>query len=266
MPSNHKNCRPPAVAGIFYADNPRQLEADIQQHLINATPSSSTIPKALIVPHAGYIYSGPIAASAYTLLLPIATKIKQVILLGPSHHVAFNGIATAGVEFFSSPLGEVKINLEFCQKAESLDFVNVNIAAHKNEHSLEVQLPFLQCVLNDFELTPLLVGDCSPQKIVQLLELFWHRQDSIIIISTDLSHFHRYSDAITIDQNTSHAIEQLMPLKISFEQACGCKPLNGLLELATKYKLTVDLLDLRNSGDTGGDKNRVVGYAAYVVY
>lgn len=255
-----------AVAGTFYADNPSQLKADIQHYLSQVTPAISKIPKAIIAPHAGYIYSGPVAASAYTLLMGAAEKIKQVVLLGPSHRVALNGIATPDADFFETPLGKIKINLDLCHKLESLDFVFPSRQAHEQEHSLEVHLPFLQTVLNDFELIPLVVGDCSQDNVATLLDMIWGDEKTLIVVSTDLSHFHNYQVASRLDHQTSLAIQQLQPENISYDNACGRNPLNGLLAFARSKKLRVDLLDLRNSGDTAGDKSRVVGYGAYAVY
>jgi len=266
MINQDSHTRPAAVAGMFYAADPQQLSSDIHHYLSQVDVDPSLVPKAIIVPHAGHMYSGPVAASAYKLLEPFANKFKQVILLGPSHRVAFRGIATPDADYFETPLGTIKINTLFCQKAELLHFVNKNKLAHKDEHSLEVHLPFLQTVLNDFELTPFVVGDCSRDDVSTLLELFWNNTDTLLVISTDLSHFHSYERATRQDRLTSNAIEALQPEKIHYEDACGRNPLNGLLTLAIQHQLNISLLDLRNSGDTAGNKDRVVGYGAYVVY
>jgi len=258
--------RPAAVAGQFYAAEPQSLLTDVLQYLADVNQPLNIKPKALIVPHAGYIYSGPIAASAYKLIEPFATQIKQVILLGPAHRVALNGVATPAADFFKTPLGNIKINTEFCNKAEQLNFVSKNKLAHSDEHSLEVQLPFLQTILNDFQLTPFVVGDCNSSDIANLLDLFFDFNETLFIISTDLSHFHDYKTAKQKDQLTSNAIEALQADKISYNDACGRNPLNGFLSLAKQKNLHVKLLDLRNSGDTAGDKNSVVGYGAYVAY
>ena len=258
--------RPAAVAGMFYPNDPQQLKSEINQYLSHASSSASTTPKAIIVPHAGYVYSGPVAASAYRLLLSEIQKIKQVILLGPSHHLAFRGIATPDVDYFATPLGKVKVNQPLCLRAQTLDFVHADSLAHKQEHSLEVQLPFLQVMLADFALTPLVVGDCAEEDVAQLLELLWDGEDTLIVISSDLSHYHNYQVAVRLDSQTSHAIEQLQPENISLQNACGKTPLNGLLTLARKKQLKIDCLDLRNSGDTAGSKDRVVGYGAYAVH
>ncbi|MCW8933140.1 MAG: AmmeMemoRadiSam system protein B [Gammaproteobacteria bacterium] len=258
--------RPAAVAGMFYAADSEQLSADVTHYLRQAQNHLNISPKAIIAPHAGHIYSAPVAASAYKLLEPEADKIKQVILLGPSHRVAFRGIATPDTDFFETPLGKIKINKRNCEKAETLDFVQPSQLAHAEEHSLEVHLPFLQVLLNDFELTPFVVGDCERDDVAKLLELFWGSDETLFIISTDLSHFHDYATATHRDRLTSNAIESIQPEQISYEDACGRAPLNGLLTLARHHRLNIKLLDLRNSGDTAGDKNRVVGYGAYAVY
>jgi len=266
MINQDSRTRPAAVAGMFYAADPQQLSSDVHHYLSQVRAETNLIPKAIIAPHAGHMYSGPVAASAYKLLEPFANKFKQVILLGPSHRVAFSGIATPDTDYFETPLGRIKINTLFCEKAEQLGFVQKNKLAHKDEHSLEVHLPFLQTLLSDFELTPFVVGDCNRDNVAKLLELFWGNNDTLFVISTDLSHFHNYEHATQQDLLTSNAIEALQPENIHYEDACGRNPLNGLLTQANQHRLNIKLLDLRNSGDTAGDKNRVVGYGAYVVY
>ena len=265
MSDEQMTIRPAAVAGMFYSDDPDQLWSDVSYYLQNVEASTKPAPKAIIVPHAGYIYSGPVAASAYRQLQSAKHKIKQVILLGPSHRVALNGIATPNADYFSTPLGNIKINQTLCAKAETLGFVHKNPLAHAQEHSLEVQLPFLQNVLGEFELTPLVVGDCEPDDVAQLLELLWGDNETLIVISSDLSHYHNYNAAQQLDKKTSLAIENCQPEKISYDDACGRSPLNGLLTLAIKKHLKIDTVGLRNSGDTAGNKQRVVGYGAYVV-
>jgi len=258
--------RPAAVAGMFYSADPNQLQSDVSHYLQQAKSGSGFTPKAIIVPHAGYAYSGPIAACAYKLLQPFKHLIKQVVLLGPSHRVAFSGIATTNADYFSTPLGNININRSLCRQAEIFNFVHANDAAHAQEHSLEVQLPFLQITLDDFELTPLVVGECSAQDVAKLLDTIWGKSETLIVISSDLSHYHNYPTAKQLDQKTSFSIENCQPENISHEDACGRFPLNGLLTLAKQKQLSIDTIDLRNSGDTAGDKERVVGYGAYVVH
>ena len=266
MSDAHTIIRPAAVAGMFYSADPNQLQSDVAHYLQLANSSSDFTPKAIVAPHAGYIYSGPIAASAYKLLQPARHLIKQVILLGPSHRVAFRGIATPKADYFSTPLGNIKINRSLCRQLETLNFVHENAAAHAQEHSLEVQLPFLQSILDDFKLTPLVVGDCDAEDVAMLLDSIWGKGDTLVVISSDLSHYHNYPTAKQLDQKTSLAIENCQPENISYEDACGRTPLNGLLTLAKQKHLSIETVDLRNSGDTAGDKDRVVGYGAYVVH
>lgn len=266
MSEQYLRVRPAAVAGMFYSNDPDQLQTEIDHYLNTATPHSSSIPKAIIAPHAGYIYSGPVAASAYKLLQPLANKIKHVVLLGPSHRVAFQGIATPDCDYFATPLGNIAIDSANCALAEQFHFVDKLPAAHEQEHSLEVQLPFLQTVLKNFTLTPLVVGDCNPDDVAELLNRLWGNEDTLIVISSDLSHYHSYDNARQLDASTSDAIEHLQPEKISYEDACGRTPLNGLLTLARQKHLHIETLDLRNSGDTAGSKDSVVGYGSYVVH
>ncbi len=266
MSHTHNRIRPAAVAGLFYPDSPSELKASIQNYLQQAPEPQDTPPLAIIAPHAGYIYSGPIAASAYKQILPVADKIKQVVLLGPSHRVPLRGIATPDADYFETPLGTIKINTQLCQQFESLPFVTPSYEAHQQEHSLEVQLPFLQSILHDFQLIPLVVGECPAEAVAELLETVWNRDDTLVVISTDLSHYNHYEIAQKIDRQTSTAIEQLHPEQIHYDNACGRNPLNGLLTLAIKKNLSINTLDLRNSGDTAGSKDRVVGYGAYAVH
>jgi len=255
--------RQAAVAGQFYSDNPAVLQSDINQYLDEISCSVNFDSKAIIVPHAGYIYSGSIAASAYNALKNRTTSISNVILLGPAHRIPFKGIATSSACYFDTPIGAIEVNRSQLDTIERFDFINCNDTAHQNEHSIEVQLPFLQTVLHDFTITPLLVGDCNSNDVATLLETIWGGDETLIVISSDLSHFNNYDIATKNDNNTSQAILNLKPDNINFEDACGCTPVNGLLKIAQKKRLKVSILDVRNSGDTAGDKNRVVGYGAY---
>ena len=255
--------RHPAVAGLFYSDDRTQLQQDVDGFLSAARPAGEP-PKALIAPHAGYIYSGPIAASAYINLMPVHATIKKVVLLGPSHRVAFNGLAAPTSNKFITPLGSVSIDQSSLKKISGLPQVKLMDEAHAQEHSLEVHLPFLQTVLDDFQLIPLVVGDASAEDVAEVLEQIWGGPETLIVISSDLSHYHSYTTAHKLDQQTSHAIENLQPEKIQYEMACGRNPVNGFLKLAKQKGLHGKTLDLRNSGDTAGTKDRVVGYGAYV--
>jgi AmmeMemoRadiSam system protein B len=253
--------RTPAVAGLFYPADPRQLAHDVKEMLSKALPQSLT-PKALIVPHAGYIYSGPVAATAYSTILPIAARIRRVVLLGPTHRVAIRGLALPGVDAFDTPLGRVTVDEAAALSLVHLPQVSVNEQAHAREHSLEVQLPFLQSVLPNFTLLPLAVGMATPEEVAEVLETLWGGEETLIVISSDLSHFLPYATAQRVDHDTVQAILKLR-LPIEHDHACGGTPINGLLAAARQHHLTPHLLDLRNSGDTAGSHDQVVGYAAF---
>lgn len=253
--------RTPAVAGLFYPAEPRQLAHDIQQLLTQARPFD-LIPKALIVPHAGYVYSGAIAATAYATLRPIAAHIRRVVLLGPTHRVAVRGLALPGVEALDTPLGRVMLDKEAMHAIAHLPQVTVSMQAHALEHSLEVQLPFLQSVLSDFTVLPLAVGMATPEEVAEVLETVWGGDETLIVVSSDLSHYLPYATAQHVDNETVQSILELRQA-IEHEQACGATPIGGLIVAAQRHHLTAHLLDLRNSGDTSGSKDQVVGYAAF---
>ncbi len=252
--------RLPAVAGQFYPDDPRQLAAAVHGY-IETSPAWPLRPKALIAPHAGYIYSGPVAASAYRLLEPLHATIRRVILLGPVHRVWVSGLALPGVDSFATPLGRIPLDQEAMDALADLPQVEVMPAAHAQEHSLEVHLPFLQTVLDSFTLVPLAVGGATPEQVAQVLERLWGGDETLIVVSSDLSHFLPYADAVQVDRATVSGI-LAMDSRLVGEQACGAHPVNGLLLAARRHGLTPHLLDLRNSGDTAGDKSSVVGYAS----
>ena len=255
------NIRPAAVAGKFYPADRAQLAREVHA-MVAAAEECVLHPKALIAPHAGYIYSGPVAASAYALLVPIAGQIKRVVLLGPTHRVAVHGLALPDAEAFATPLGRIEIDLAAAQQISHLPQVTVNPQAHALEHSLEVQLPFLQTVLPDFKLLALAVGDASPEDVAEVLECLWGGAETLIVVSSDLSHFLPYDTARKADGITAAAILDLQ-VPVSHEQACGGTPVNGLLLAARHHGLNAHLLDLRNSGDTAGPRDRVVGYGAF---
>ncbi len=256
--------RPAAVAGSFYPERPQQLQQTINQYLIDVK-TVEKVPKAMIVPHAGYIYSGPIAASAYARLKPAADTVTRVILIGPSHRVAFHGLAISRTDAFTTPLGDVELDTTAIESLLKLPFVEYLEQAHSQEHSLEVHLPFLQTVLNHFKLVPIVAGEASADQVCQVLEQLWGGDETLLVISSDLSHYHDYATARHLDQTTSDLIERLEYRSISGDNACGCVPVSGLLKLLAKKSLRIKTIDLRNSGDTAGDKHRVVGYGAYVV-
>lgn len=253
--------RSPAVAGLFYPAEPDQLGRDVQ-YLLSEAQHHDLVPKALIVPHAGYIYSGAIAATAYATLTPFASIIRRVILLGPTHRVAVRGLALPGVDAFDTPLGRIMLDKDAAQSIRRLPQVSVSALAHAQEHSLEVQLPFLQSVLTDFTLLPLAVGMASAEEVAEVLEILWGGDETLIVISSDLSHFLPYALAQRADRQTADEVLKLSQ-PIAHEQACGGTPISGLIVAARQHHLTPQLLDLRNSGDTSGTMERVVGYAAF---
>ncbi|MDH5424659.1 MAG: AmmeMemoRadiSam system protein B [Gammaproteobacteria bacterium] len=261
--------RLPAVAGMFYPADRKTLNHDIQHYLKLAQASHPALdikPKAIIVPHAGYIFSAAIAASAYQYLIPHKHKINRVVLLGPCHRTFFKGLALPASDAFNTPLGNIPVDQAAGQLLSGLDQVIISEQAHTDEHSLEVQLPFLQSILDHFSLIPLVVGDASQQEVAEVLERLWGDEQTLIVLSTDLSHYHDYHHAKQLDRSTSDAIANLKPELIGYEDACGRNGLKGVLSIARQKQLSVDILDIRNSGDTAGDKNRVVGYGAYAIH
>jgi AmmeMemoRadiSam system protein B/AmmeMemoRadiSam system protein A len=254
--------RPAAVAGQFYPGTPVALQAAVVSALDavgTATPSG--VPKMLLVPHAGYVYSGPVAAQAYAALAPARQRIRRVVLLGPAHRVAVHGLAAPTVAAFETPLGRVPLDREALADIAELPQVVADDHAHAAEHSLEVQLPFLQTVLDSFTLVPLAVGHSSAAAVAEVLERLWGGDETLIVISSDLSHYLPYEQARAVDRDTVETILRLDPA-LAQEQACGATPLAGALLAARAHGLAPRLLDLRNSGDTAGDRARVVGYCA----
>lgn len=252
--------RPPAVAGLFYPADVQQLQYDLRYLLAHAK-TYHVKPKALIVPHAGYMYSGAIAASAYAGLSAFTETIRHVVLLGPSHRVAVHGLALPGADAFATPLGSVELDTDLVQAIAHLPQVTVSKTAHALEHSLEVQLPFLQSMLGEFTLLPLAVGVTSAQAVAEVLEHVWGGEETLIVVSSDLSHYLPYAVAQRMDRETIDAIMRLRQFD-DHHRACGHIIINGLLLAAQHHHLVPQLLDLRNSGDTAGSKDQVVGYAA----
>ncbi|MGH8655169.1 MAG: AmmeMemoRadiSam system protein B [Gammaproteobacteria bacterium] len=258
--------RAPAVAGSFYPSDPHELREDVA-HLLKGMHPRVRDPKGLIVPHAGYLYSGKIAAAAYACIRCRAESSLRVVLLGPSHRVYLRGIALSSARSYATPLGEVAVDDKALRPLREFPQVRVMDEAHRWEHSLEVQLPFLQVQLgNSFSLVPLVVGYAEPQEVAAVIESLWNDTNTLIIVSSDLSHYHDYETARAIDSGTSKAIEDLRFEDIDPEQACGCMPLRGLLYFARERGLRVTSLELKNSGDTAGPRDRVVGYGAYAVH
>lgn len=260
-----QHLRRPAVAGTFYPEHALTLARKVKELLGAATDASggaSKVPKAIIVPHAGYIYSGATAALAFACLAPAHAAIKRVVLLGPVHRVPVRGLALSGASCFSTPLGAVEVDQDAVAALRDFPQIVTSPPAHAQEHSLEVQLPFLQTILDDFKLVPLAVGDATPDEVAQVLDVLWGGPETLIVVSSDLSHFLPYASAQTVDAATAEAILHLAT-PITHAQACGGTPINGLLVAARTHHLQPKLLGLCNSGDTAGDKARVVGYAAF---
>ena len=258
--------RPPAVAGMFYPGDRAALDREVSEFLEQAGDAvvAPGFPKALIVPHAGYIYSGAVAACAYDRLRPARGIVRRVVLLGPCHRVPVRGLALPGMQAFETPLGRIPIDEEAVAALSGLAQVVVSAATHAEEHALEVQLPFLQKVLGEFKLVPLVVGAATPEQVSEVLERLWGGAETLIVISTDLSHYHSYDEARAIDSATVRAILGF-DTGISHEQACGATPLAGMLVAARRHGLAPALLDSRNSGDTAGGRGRVVGYASFAL-
>lgn len=259
--------RKPAVAGTFYPDDASVLRREVQKHLSTVIgDDTKSAPKAIIAPHAGYRFSGDVAASAYTLLKPAADRISRVVLMGPCHKVSVTGLALSGADYFETPLGRVEIDKAAEATVADMPQVSVFAPTHAQEHSLEVHIPFLQEVLGEFKLVPFVVGEASPADVAEVLEKLWGGPETIIVISSDLSHFLDYDAAQKIDQRTCDAIEHLDPAKIERGGACGRFPVGGLLHYAKAHGMSVKTLDVRNSGDTAGNKDRVVGYGSWAFY
>ena len=256
--------RQPAVAGAFYPGQATTLLRDVRAMLTQAMGQIDThaaIPKAIIVPHAGYIYSGSTAALAYARLAAARHTIRRVVLLGPAHRVPVRGLALPGDDYLATPLGELEVDQAAVAQLARLPQVVVSRAVHAQEHALEVQWPFLQSVLDDFKLVPLVVGDANPEEVAEVLELMWGGSETVLVISSDLSHYLPYRTAQQVDGITTQAILHL-DATLTHQHACGGTPINGLLLAARRHGLQPTLLGQCNSGDTAGDKNRVVGYAA----
>jgi len=262
--------RPTAVAGTFYPDDPARLSAMVKGFLRDGLLDGEArndrgTPKAIIAPHAGYVYSGAIAGSAFRAVRPAAGTLERVVLLGPSHFVPIRGLALPGHPFFGTPLGELAVQPEGAQAALRLPQVRMIPEAHVREHSLEVELPFLQALFGEVAVVPLVVGEASGEEVAEVLDRLWGGPETLIVISSDLSHFLSSEAARRADRATADEILALGG-PLDPRQACGAAPINGLLEAARRRGLSAELLDLRNSADTAGDPSRVVGYGAFAFH
>jgi len=258
----------PAVAGAFYPGDAAELARCVAGYLTDAVgprAAQALAPKVLIVPHAGYVYSGPIAASAYRLLAPLRARINRVVLLGPAHRVYLQGMAVPSADSFLMPNGEIRLDADSIARVRRLPDVIVSDRAHAMEHSLEVQLPFLQSLLERFTLVPIVVGECASEAVAAVLDALWGGAETLIVVSSDLSHYHTYAVAQRLDAATTRAIID-RSTNLTGEQACGAHAINGLMRSAHAQDLSLEVLDVRNSGDTAGDRGQVVGYGAYVMH
>lgn len=262
MGSAMTSVRPPAVAGRFYPAEPGRLRATIRALLGEAAPPVGGTPRALIVPHAGYRYSGPIAATGYARLAPMRGAIRRVVLLGTAHSPV-RGLAASSADAFATPLGRLAIDRDALATILDLPQVSVDDRAHARDHALEVQLPFVQEVIGPVEIVPLLVGRATPEEVAEVLGRLWDGDRTLVVVSSDLSHYHPYDEAGALDRATAEAIEGLRFDGLDAARACGHAAIAGLLLAARRRGLMARLLDLRNSGDTGGPRERVVGYGAF---
>lgn len=254
-----------AVAGQFYPESAQQLRAEVNTFLTQPTECLAQT-RAVIVPHAGYCYSGGVAGAAYAYLKSMAGTIRRVILLGPSHHVALQGCAVSCYDAFTTPLGVINVASECYQPLLSLGLASVNDEAHQLEHSLEVQLPFLQCCLDDFQIVPIVVGQCVAQTVSTILSVLQADDGAtLVVVSSDLSHYHTYWQAQIMDNNS---IDKILNYnhRLTGEDACGCFSVNGLLDYAHSQRWQIRLIKKANSGDILGNKKRVVGYASFILY
>jgi AmmeMemoRadiSam system protein B len=266
----HLRVRPPAVAGLFYPEDPGELEGLIRAELAAAVraddPASHRAPHAVVAPHAGYVYSGPIAASAYARVLPRRQEVGRVVLLGPNHRAPLRGMALPSVDAMATPLGIVAVDDDARRSLLARRDVVVDDRVHAAEHSIEVHLPFLQVVLErEWAVVPVLVGQTPAEQVADALDGLWGGPETLVVVSTDLSHYHDHLTARGLDSATAASIVAGRSDDVVPDRACGAFPLRGLMVEAGRRDLDVELLDLRNSGDTAGDRSRVVGYGAFAV-
>lgn len=259
--------RPPAVAGTFYPADPGVLRSTVEDELAAASARlpAGPVPKAVIVPHAGYVYSAPIAASAYARVLAGRGTISRVVLLGPAHRVPVRGVAAPSADAFATPLGVVRVDTAGRDALAGAGLAVVGDDVHAPEHSLEVQLPFLQVALGDVAVLPLAVGDADPALIAGVLDAVWGGEETLVVVSSDLSHYLDHASATKVDRRTATAIVARQPDRLGRHDACGVRPVQGLLTAALRHGLVVELLDLRTSADTAGGPERVVGYGAFAL-
>jgi MEMO1 family protein len=257
--------RPPAVSGSFYPREPRELQRMVRTLLGEAESSGKGELVGVIAPHAGYMYSGPIAASAFAQIAAARHSFTRVLLIGPAHYVPVRGIVAASAARFATPLGEIPVDLRAVASLVDAGLISIDDRAHAPEHSLEVELPFLQVVLGRFALIPLLVGDASRQEVAAVVGAVMDAH-TILVVSTDLSHYLAATEAKARDLASALTIERLDDSCLGPNDACGYVALNGALRAAKETRWQIARLDLRNSGDTSGERRRVVGYGAWSIF
>ena len=249
---------------MFYSDKPQELVAAVKSYVSEAKPpAQAKPPKAVVAPHAGFIYSGPIAGTAYAALAERGQDIERIVLVGPAHRVAFPGVAASSAGAFDTPLGPVSVDRAAVDLLLKEGWAREFERAHENEHSLEVQLPFIKQVCPNARIVPLLAGDYEWRKVEGALSMLWGDEETAVVVSSDLSHYHDYTTAQQLDADTAKTVERLGAGQIDHEQACGATCINALLSIAAAKGMACTTLDLRNSGDTAGPHNRVVGYGAF---
>lgn len=259
--------RHPAVAGSFYPADPVELRLALVEafaHAVRPTDDAPA-PKAIVVPHAGYVYSGGVAASAYLRVVPLRSTIRRVVLIGPSHRVYLDGLAAPAADVFETPFGGIQVDGVMRRSVRHLPGVHIDDEPHRDEHSLEVQLPFVQTVLDDVTILPLAVGNATVPQVSRALEAVWNGPETLVVVSTDLSHYLPYDEANRLDARTAAAIVAGDIDAIGDRDACGARAVRGALKVANDHGLEVEQIDLRNSADTAGDRSRVVGYGAFAI-
>ncbi len=268
--------RLPAVAGLFYPSDPGELQGMVRSMLEEAgsrkkedlagASGNGRVLRAIIAPHAGYVYSGPVAASAYVYVGAAAGNVGKVAILGPSHRVPVRGLALSSAAEYEMPGFSLPADSEAAESLRRADLAEFVDEAHAAEHSIEVHLPFIKAVLGEVEVAAIAVGEASPDRVGAAVELLMEDPKRLVVISSDLSHYLDYDSAVAVDSVTAQAILNLRYEDIGYEQACGRNCIRGLLWAARRQGMHPQLLDLRNSGDTAGPRDSVVGYPAFAFW
>jgi AmmeMemoRadiSam system protein B len=261
---SHSTTRPAVQAGRFYPASPDALGRRVEEYLEAGVAGATDDPVAVIAPHAGYKYSGPIAGSAFAPWIKTGgTHPRRVVLLGPSHFVDFNGLALAPHAAWSTPLGTVGVDAQAMESLRQFPFVRVYEPAHEREHCLEVELPFLQAVFPSLTVVPLVIGRARDEEVAEVLDALWSDDSTRVVVSSDLSHYLAHEEARSMDRDTARAVEGRDADALTPTRACGYRAIRGLLSIARRRDLAIRTVDLRNSGDTAGSRDAVVGYGAF---